>query len=307
MKKLSALIFLILPVILITLFVFKYGVDSPYMDQWFTPADQLVKLAKGQLTFADLMASHNESKPFFPRLFFIGLAYLFGWHPKLEMFFKVVLTCFICLGIYLISRQTLQNSNFNRLVLLGITNWLIFNPLQWENWLWGFQIILFIPITCIVFSILLLRSNWLPIFVLIGCGLLGTISTFSMANGVVIWVVMLPCILHYHYTKVGRGFWIPLVWIGWFAVIAFAFLKGMNVIAAENEIIDLSFTTVLVQLKTITLFFLSGLGAPFSFGNGLVSPFLGGLLLILSGLIIGYVAYRGVIRQDLPELNAFLP
>lgn len=51
----------------------------PLQDQWEI-APIFEKVNNKTLSFSDLMAQHNESRNFFPRLIFIALAFLTNWN-----------------------------------------------------------------------------------------------------------------------------------------------------------------------------------------------------------------------------------
>src|SRR5438128_1219761 len=81
------LLALVLPALLPFNFVYRFGVNLPYWDQWeLVPL--LAKLHDGQLTLADLTAQHNEHRIFFPRLIMLGLATLTRYNTVAEMYFN---------------------------------------------------------------------------------------------------------------------------------------------------------------------------------------------------------------------------
>ena len=82
-------------------------------------------------------------------LIFIGLAYLTNWDVRYEMLVIFLLTCIISLNVYCLSRLTLRSNFITVLFLLAISNLLIFSPAQYENWLWGIQVVVYIPIACL--------------------------------------------------------------------------------------------------------------------------------------------------------------
>ncbi|HZS38481.1 MAG TPA: hypothetical protein VFF06_16715, partial [Polyangia bacterium] len=63
----------LVPAIALAAFVWRFGVDVPYWDQW-----ELVPLLKGAhdgtLRAADFFALHNEHRLVVPRLIMLGLA-----------------------------------------------------------------------------------------------------------------------------------------------------------------------------------------------------------------------------------------
>jgi hypothetical protein len=180
------------PIFLLVPLLIENAVNLPSMDQWKTPLEAIFKAADGTLSFDDLIAQHNESRKFFPRLLFLGMAFLTNWDTRYEFLLTFIVACLISVQIYCLSRITIRGSEYVRLLLLFAANLLIFSPVQYENWLWGIQLVVFIPIACIIAGLIVSYSN-LEIkrktLVLIG---LCTISTYSYANGMLSWFIVFP-------------------------------------------------------------------------------------------------------------------
>ncbi|GAB4292142.1 MAG: hypothetical protein Fur0025_27660 [Oscillatoriaceae cyanobacterium] len=186
------------------------SVNVPFGDQWDNAAVVINKFSEGTLSFSDLIAQHNESRKFFPRLIFLGLAYLTNWNVRYEMLLIFILACIVSVNIFWLIRHTVQKPGFlpsfrfmainietnpvSLLALAFLANLLIFSPIQYENWLWGIQVVVFIPIVCITTSLVIAYSQLNPISKFTLCGFLATFSTFSYANGLLCWVVLLPAL-----------------------------------------------------------------------------------------------------------------
>lgn len=181
----------IIPACLTGILILKYSVNVPYWDEW-PLAEMFKKIYAGSLTFQDLISQHNESRKLFPRILFIGLAYLTGWDVRYQMLVSFILACFISFSLYRLSRLTVGGSSTKLILLAFLANLLIFSPSQQDNWLWGIQVVVFVPITCIVACILVAYSNLsLRTQVLIGI-ILSTVATFSYANGLLCWAIVFP-------------------------------------------------------------------------------------------------------------------
>ena len=186
--KVSVFCAALLPVVIIGWLITQYWVNVPYYDQWGTPGIIFEKIHEGTLSFKDLVAQHNESRKLFPRLFFISLAYLTKWNIKYELIGILMIACAISISIYRLSQLTLSIDRLTALALLIPVNMLIFSPVQWENLLWGIQIIVFVPILCILLCLIVSYSNLnLPKKIIL-CAALSTISTYSYANGMLCWI-----------------------------------------------------------------------------------------------------------------------
>ena len=72
MKRFLIILLAIIPTVVLGWLVWKYSVNVPFMDEWDTPGRAFILSSQGQLTFEHLISQHNESRKFFPRLFFFG-------------------------------------------------------------------------------------------------------------------------------------------------------------------------------------------------------------------------------------------
>lgn len=192
-KLLHPLLFLLIisPAFILGTLIVKNAVNIPYWDQWeFVTV--LESFHNGQLSFQNLIYQQNESRLFFPRLIFIGLAQLTRWDVRYEMLVIFLLACLTSFNIYRLNRWTVRGSEIKGLLIFFLSNLLIFAPIQHENWLWGIQLIVFVPIACVTTCIVVSYSKLSSIAKFIICAFLCTISTFSYANGIVAWVIVFP-------------------------------------------------------------------------------------------------------------------
>ncbi|HEY9852981.1 MAG TPA: hypothetical protein V6D28_26150 [Leptolyngbyaceae cyanobacterium] len=264
------------PAIVLAIVILKYSVNVPFLDQWDI-ANYLIKYySQGYLSFSDLIAQHNESRPLFPKIFFIALASLTDWNVRYEMLFTFLLACLVSLNIYVISNFTIKGKLNKKLVVISLANLLIFSPIQHDNWLWGIQIITFIPIACITTCILIAYSSInlkLKLFISI-C--LSTISTFSYANGMLCWIVVLPVIALKNQLSFRKEKGLYILWLGAFLSNLVLYFYGYQKPANHP-----SFTAALLHpLKTISFFF-AFLGSPLGFKNLIVATIIGVILLFV--------------------------
>lgn len=192
--QIPLLILVFLPAFLMGMLVFKYGVNFPFSDQWQL-ASMFERIYEGNLSFNDLFAQFHESRKFFPRLIFIGLAYLTNWDVRAEMWVIFGLICLVSLNIYRLSASTIRTSISRRLLIFFIANLLIFSPAQYENWLWGIQVVVYIPIACITGGLVLAYSQLSEKTKLLIGLCLCTFSTFSYANGMLSWLMVFPALI----------------------------------------------------------------------------------------------------------------
>jgi hypothetical protein len=280
-----AFLLAIIPAILTGILIIKYSVNVLFWDQWAL-ASMFEKIYGGNLTFQDLISQHNESRKLFPRLLFIGMAYLTGWDVRYEMLVSFILAGLVSFNVYRLSWLTIGGSRVTLLMLACLSNLLIFSPIQWENWLWGIQVVVFVPIACLTTCILVAYSNLsLRIKILIGI-ILSTISTFSYANGLLCWVLVFPAIALAK-PKAWKGLlqekWLIVAWLIGFisnAVLYFYDYKKPSYHPSFSE-------GLLHPLKAVN-YFLAFLGAPLSQNNLTVATIVGTILI---ALLIGVGLY----------------
>lgn len=185
----------IMPLIII-LFIVTLSKNVPYYDQWyFIPL--LNSFYKGDVTFAALWEQHYEHRLLFPRLFMLALAALTHWNIRAEIAFRVVMATvtfvLLCRAVdYTVIRTNLSSKENHKrpYVLYSLLSVLIFSTLQGDNWLWGWQIQIFMSVLATIVGFYALvftnRFRWLSFLIAIVCGI---IASFSFANGLSYWIV----------------------------------------------------------------------------------------------------------------------
>jgi hypothetical protein len=193
-RQAATVVILSLPAALVAAAIWTYAVDVPVKDQWDI-AHIFVEYERGTISFSDLFAQFNEYRQFFPNLLFLGLGELTEWRVHFELAVTFLLACLVFLNVSLLAGRTLATPGAVRLATTFLAAVLIFSPVQHANWLWGIQLVYFVPIACVTTGILVAYSGLetIPKFV-IGASL-SAVSTFSSANGIVAWVVLLPVFL----------------------------------------------------------------------------------------------------------------
>ncbi|MGB3512316.1 MAG: hypothetical protein WBA93_24375 [Microcoleaceae cyanobacterium] len=281
------LILAIIPAIVLGLLIFKYSVNVPITDQWQIAAI-FKKINEGTVNFSDLIAQHNESRKFFPRLIFIGLAYLTNWNVKYEMLVIFLLSCVVSVNIYRLNKLTVDTSTVKVLFITFISNILIFSPIQYENWLWGIQIVVFIPIVCITTSILIAYSRLHPTAKFLICMLLATISSFSYANGLLCWVIVLPVLALAKlktWSELLKNKWLYLLWIfGFLTNISLYFYNYHQPISNPGlaEVLNYPYQTL--------QYFFAFLGAPLGLGIS-TEPLNSSVQAVNNSIILGIVIF----------------
>jgi len=202
----------LLPPGVLALLIFKYSVDLPQWDQWdYVPFFE--KLSRGALTFADLFAQVNEYRQFFPNLIFVMLGWLTRWDVRYEMLLTFLTACLISLNVYRLAERTISGDRIPRLFLLLIANLIIFSPAQYQNWLQGQQLVYYVPIACVTTCLLVAGSGWKLETKFGVCAVLSVISTFSCANGILCWLVLIPIlVLDDSSSRASAKRWLVIAW-----------------------------------------------------------------------------------------------
>jgi hypothetical protein len=195
-------------------FIARFGVDVPYWDELTTDISQfLVRAVTHQgISWADLVAQHNESRKVFPRLLFLAVAHWAHWDQRWEMAASAVTVFVAATGILWISLRTIRNQNAALLAAL-LANFLLFTPVQWVNFLWGIQWVVFAPTAALVLIVAVLSSDlniWLATAI---SAALATVATYSYANGMLVWVLAIPMLWLYpsRSKKAALAVWLALV------------------------------------------------------------------------------------------------
>ena len=179
----------LLPLVILISTVVHFAVDVPYWDQWnFVPL--LGKSLDWGVSLEDLWGLHNEHRLFFPRILMLGLAHLSAYNINCEL----ALILFLAVGIFCLVlvqlRQTLKQLAIKGPVwVVPVLSLLAFSLNQGENWVWGWQIQIFLNVLAVVAGIMLLvhpRLNWLKLIVALFCGI---VATYSFATGLTYWFI----------------------------------------------------------------------------------------------------------------------
>jgi hypothetical protein len=192
-KQLLFGLLVIIPTLLLGLLIWKYSVNVPYWDQWDAPGNLFIAVSQNKITWEEWIKQHNESRTLFPKLIFLALANLTNWNTRYEMLITFLLACFVSYNIYCLSKITFGDQT-KHYVSFILANLLIFSPIQYENWLWGFQGVTFVTTAAITTSLVVIFSKTSWLIKLIASSVLSAIATFSFANGVVCWIIIFPAL-----------------------------------------------------------------------------------------------------------------
>lgn len=272
----------LIPIVGVTGFIIRFGVNVPFYDQWVLPA-LFEKTATGTLAFKDLFELHNNHRILFPRLIFISLGFISNWNIKLELLFSLGLGILTFILLYKISATTskTKNSFFHFTNLL--TALIFFSLAQSENWLWGFQIALFLINFCVILSCWIFTQEEVkPKTKLLIAAIPCLIASFSSAQGLMSWLALIPCVWMGTTKSNSRKKYLVL----WFILFLISSLVYSIGYTQDPKTIDLE---PLERLFTAVYFFLNLIAAPLT--NSYDFSRWMGLIIILNFIGLGYYCF----------------
>jgi hypothetical protein len=288
----------LLPPCLLALLIFRYGVDLPQWDQW-AYVSFFGKLSRASLTFGDLFAQVNEYRQFFPNLVFVALGWLTHWDVRYEMAATFLTACLVSLNVYRLAERTIADDRTSRLLLFLIANLIIFSPAQFENWLQGQQLVYYFPIACVTTCLVAGLSGWKLKTKFAVCACLSVVSTFSSANGVLCWFVVLPILLLADSsTRRGERRWLVIAWtLGLMASVALYLFHYHKPWWSPSPF------TALFHPPLAVVYFLGFVGAPLALEKGSAAAVVGLILISVFGLANVYLIKR---RADAPMVRRMI-
>lgn len=283
----AALVAGAVPLVWIATLVTRLGVNVPFWDEWaFIP--DLRKSAAGRFGLADLWAQHNEHRLFFPRLVFIVLAHFTHWNQRSEMAVSVVLAAGIVIVMVALLHRTLAPAHRGLFLLASVAAaWFVFSPLQYQNWLWGWQLQWYLSDLAALSAIALLTGwpaggrQWVGVVCAIGAAV---VASYSLASGLLVW---LACLVVFLARRDLRRY-LP-AWVLAAGVTIGAYLVGYHKPPQTPPITD-----VLHHPGAFTAYVLRYLGAPL-FGNNGFSAYVG------AAMVLAFVATALLLSRRRPQ------
>jgi len=190
-RKTLLLSLLVLPPLALVTALVIHWVNIPYWDQWGM-APIFVKYHEGLLSLQDFVCQHNESRKFFPRLFFLGLGLATNWDVRAEMIATVSVSFIIWLNLLRIISKCPNILDRHRKLAWGLSGTLLFSLAQWENYFWGIQIICFVPALLLTTGLLINLSRRPLRTKVLWLSFLALVATYTYANGMLLWLLLIP-------------------------------------------------------------------------------------------------------------------
>ncbi len=221
-KKYINLIIVSLPVVFAIVYIKIFAVNVLYWDEYST----IDLVANNKIDFQSIFAQHNEHRQLFGRIVYYIIAKVTNMNSIAQMYCSIFLvaTVYITMIFYL---KTIMKEKWNILYAL-LLGFLIFNPIQYENFLWGFQLFF---IMVYVFSIQALFFVYRSInsqghksvaYFLIAL-ICAIIASFSSIHGLMLWIAVSAVWLFHKRKNVLKNIKFHIwnlvalsVWIGYF-------------------------------------------------------------------------------------------
>jgi len=257
-------------------FISIFNVNIPITDEWgWVPFAQMVLEGEPFWEFDEFII-YNAHGVIFPNLVFVSSIIFSAWNFTYLMYFGWVLLSISVFVTFLILKKTFPQILWIMIPISAI----MYSPMQYENFLWGFASVQLFMISATVFlSIYFLNkinSNRFFIFPAICCGI---ISSFSGATGLAIWFIGFYSILsQFKWRKSSLVIW-TICSISIFTVFSFLY--------SNNSTLEGSFTKNIFSIEGVKyfIFYLShGIALKFELPRLIV----GSLIL---GSIIGPLIY----------------
>jgi hypothetical protein len=114
-----------------------------------------------------------------------------GWDVRLTIALVLIVVCLGSLGLYCLARQTIRGAGAASLAF-AVINLLLFSPRQYDNFLFGIQWETFAPGVALIFAMLINLSKLSFHRKTIWNGALALVSTYTFANGMLLWLLAFP-------------------------------------------------------------------------------------------------------------------
>jgi hypothetical protein len=284
-----------LPVLLGLLYVYTYGVNIAWEDQFFSMTSTFEKYYGGNLHLSDFWQQHNEHRHFLPRLVMFGLGLASGWNTKDEMWLVLALLT-VNLGIILAVLLPSGRAWWRYWLAIPFA-FLVFSLRQHQNLLCGFQLSFVMAATAALLTFFLLaqmQDGQRPWWKFAGAAVAATLGAVSSAHGLLLWLVgVLPLVLLHQPVRQRIKFaavWLVIGAAEW----AFYFVDYHKTVHPVSEVQERT-------LANCSEYFITVVGGAL-FPLPSLAKWLGLLLVAIAATVFGIV----ITRRRLPQTTFWL-
>src|SRR5690348_7659257 len=167
----------------------------PLWDEW-QEIDAIASAPHHQLPLKWLWSQHSEHRVVFYRLLLLADIHVFHGNHWISFWCMLGVQCSFFLALALMMRSAGVQGSLWR-VIVGLAGFALFSPSQWENFGWAFQISFLLPGLFTLLALWMLMkhndevSGWRSGSYLAISILFGIAATYSNANGVVVWPLLI--------------------------------------------------------------------------------------------------------------------
>jgi hypothetical protein len=180
----------LIPLLYLIWLAIRLSVDVPFGDQWEL-IPNLNKLDAGTLSFHDVWQLRNEHRPLFPTLVMLGLAWITKWNINVEIALNLLLGVAVAVVYLSTLRSRDQPGPAWRWWAVPVLSPLLFSPAQWENWLWGQQLLMFMNVLGVAIGFRFLSGPGRSTRRFIGAIACGVFGMYCFGTGLTYWPVAL--------------------------------------------------------------------------------------------------------------------
>src|SRR4051812_42308869 len=164
-----------------------HHLDVPFWDQW-AMVPRLEHMMSGTLSFNDFWQQHNEHRPFVPIALMLLLARLSNWNIGWEIAVNILLGVgiFAVFAAYLFTAW--RDAGGAPVWLLPLISIFVFSPVQWENWVWGWQMQVLMCELATALGALLIARSAQQRGAFGGAVACGVWASYSFASGLMFWL-----------------------------------------------------------------------------------------------------------------------
>lgn len=290
---------LLIPAILAGIIVCHDAVNIGVWDDW-ERGPLLRKWYEGTLGFSDLYAAHIQHRMVLPRLLIIASSTLGHGDIRWEIgaiFAMVSLTAVLFARLIRIS----LGQGWVAVAAMFFTSGFLFSPMKFQTFLWANQTGFAMPSMFLALGLTVWASRLSFPWKCTLSALCAIAATHTFAHGMLLWVALLPFLFAGQASKRSRAVAIA-VWLLLAGLVIGLYFHDLHntshpIHAYQNQSEDgKSAKALLADPARASLFFLRLLGSPLSRGFGFdvreSAGWMGGVLLGLSGLALGFFASR---------------
>lgn len=270
----------LLPIVLMLYHVRSNWVQVPFWDEWHTPGVQLEWWSHGLMPLSEMFGQHNESRKFFPRLLYLALAAMGGWDVRKEMDVVFLEVCLLSWLLWRLLRRSPGST-----LLAALTTWVVmvflcFSPVQFENFLCGIQLEpFFVGLAVVAAASVNLSSLSFRSKMLVNL-LLALVSTYTYANGMILWLLVFPLAAPSDPTPRRR----QVLWLGLYLLAAVAAI-GFYFVGYQRPPRHPGFVSLQPHAVDLAHYLILWIGSYFA--SDYVNPFIAGVVALGLFTIVG--------------------